>query len=406
MERPLQGIRVLALEQYMAGPYCSMLLADAGAEVIKIERPGKGDPRREIPPFAEKDGVKKAGGFMAYNRNKKSLCLNVQDPKGRSIYLDLAKKSDVIVENLRPGATNKLGIDYDTVKEINPRLIYAAISGFGRLEGYQGPESGRPAFDIVAEAMSGIMHLVGFEDRPPSWTIYGMADVYTGLCTSFAITQALFQREKTGRGQFVDSSMLDSMISLNERMAMLYSLTGEEPHRGKLKHLYPRGAFRCQDGYIALNVPDDLVWSRLCKTINREDLIHHPKSKTGTLRAENGDFLGPILENWLSQKTRNEAETLFNKNGVPVGSVYTASDVFNSKQVKIRKSIVDIVDPDVGTYKFARGPVLLSESPEIETNPAPGLGEHTKEILSSFLNYSNAQIDELLEKNVIDIRSF
>ena len=404
MDRPLTGIRIIALEQYMAGPYCTMLLADAGAEVIKIERPGSGDPRRSIPPFAEKDGTRKAGGFMAYNRNKKSFCLNVQSNEGKTIYLDLIKSADVVVENLRPGATDKLGIGYKDLKVINPKLIYAAISGFGRLEGYKGPDSDRPAFDIVVEAMSGIMHLVGFEDKPPSWTIYGMADVYTGLCTSYAITQALFQREKTGKGQFVDSAMLDAMISLNERMVMLYTITGEEPHRGRLKHLYPRGAFKCKNGYLAMNVPDDLVWARLCKSMERDDLIDDVKTNTGTARAANGDFLGPIIEEWLSKKTRDEAEKILNKNGVPVGSVYTAKDIFESEQVKARRSLIDIEDPDVGTYQFARGPVMLSESPEIETNPAPDLGQHTHEILSSILGYSDEQINELINSNTIGIK--
>ena len=404
MDRPLTGIRIIALEQYMAGPYCTMLLADAGAEVIKIERPGSGDPRRSIPPFAEKDGTRKAGGFMAYNRNKKSFCLNVQSDEGKTIYLDLVKSADVVVENLRPGSTDKLGIGYKDLKVINPKLIYAAISGFGRLEGYKGPDSDRPAFDIVAEAMSGIMHLVGFEDKPPSWTIYGMADIYTGLCTSYAITLALFQREKTGKGQFVDSAMLDAMISLNERMVMLYTITGEEPHRGRLKHLYPRGAFKCKNGYLAMNIPDDLVWSRLCKSMEREDLIDDVKSNTGTARAANGDFLGPIIEEWLSKKTRDEAEKILNKNGVPVGSVYTAKDIFESEQVKARRSLIDIEDPDVGTYQFARGPVMLSNAPEIETNPAPDLGQHTHEILSSILGYSDEQINELINSNTIGIK--
>jgi formyl-CoA transferase len=402
MDRPLTGIRVIALEQYMAGPYCSMLLADAGAEVIKIERPGLGDPRRSIPPFAEKDGIKKAGGFMAYNRNKKSIALNIRNNEGKKIYRDLVKKADVIVENLRPGSVDKMGLGYDDLKKINPRLIYAAISGFGRLEGYEGPDSKRPAFDIVAEAMSGIMHLVGFEDKPPSWTIYGMADIYTGLCTSFAITQALFMRERTGKGQFVDSAMLDNMISLNERMAMLYSVTGKEPHRGRLTHLYPRGAFKCKDGYLAMNIPDDRVWARFCVTIEREDLIENERSKTGTDRAKNSEFLNPIIEDWLSQKSRSEAETLLNQNGVPVGSVYTAKDVFTSEQVKIRKALVDIEDPDVGTFQFARGPVMLSGSPEIEKNPAPDLGQHTYEILSEILRYSDNQIDKLIDSRTIE----
>jgi len=404
MDRPLKGIRVIALEQYMAGPYCSMLLADAGAEVIKIERPGVGDPRRSIPPFVENNGIKKAGGFMAYNRNKKSLALNIRNDEGKNIYQDLVKNTDVVVENLRPGSVDKLGLGYHDLKNLNPRLIYAAISGFGRLEGYGGPDSKRPAFDIVAEAMSGIMHLVGFEDKPPSWTIYGMADIYTGLCTSFAIMQALFMRERTGKGQFVDSAMLDNMLSLNERMAMLYSITGNEPHRGRLTHLYPRGAFKCKDGYLAMNVPDDMVWARLCTTMGRDDLINDERSNNGTARASNAEFLAPIIEEWLSQKTRSEAETLLNQNGVPVGSVYTAKDVFESKQVKSRKALVNIDDPDVGTYQFARGPVMLSGSPEIETNPAPDLGQHSYEVLSEILRYSDVKIDKLAESGTIEIK--
>ena len=212
MNRPLTGIRVTGLEQYMAGPYCTLLLADAGAEVIKIERPGKGDPRRSIPPFIEKGGVKQAAGFMGYNRNKKSLALDIAHPKGQEIYKKLIATSDVVVENLRPGSMDRQGLGFDAMRRLNPRLIWAVISGFGRMPGFQGPYSDRPAFDIVAEAMGGIMHQVGFADRPPSWTIYGMADIYTGMVTAYGVMQALFARERTGEGQLVDSSMLDNML--------------------------------------------------------------------------------------------------------------------------------------------------------------------------------------------------
>ena len=401
IQRPLDGIRVIALEQYMSGPYCSMLLADAGAEVIKIERPGSGDPRRSIPPFAQKGDIKKAGGFMAYNRNKKSLSLNIRSNSGQKIFLDLVKIADVVVENLRPGSVNKLGLGYETLKEINPKLIYAAISGFGRLEGYEGPDSQRPAFDIVAEAMSGIMHLVGFEDKPPSWTIYGMADIYSGMCTAYGIMQALFMRERTGKGQFVDSAMLDNMLSLNERMIMLYSITGQEPKRGQLNHLFPRGPFKCKDGYLALNIPDDIMWERLCKIIDQKELIDDERSKTGTARAAHSTELAPIIENWLKNKTRSEAESLLNENGVPVGPILTAKEVFASEQVKVRKGLIEIKDPDVGSYRFARTPVHLSSSPEIPTKPAPDLGEHTNEILSSLLNYSKAKIKDLQKHEII-----
>jgi formyl-CoA transferase len=380
-----------------------MLLADAGAEVIKIERPGLGDPRRSIPPFAEKGKKKKAGGFMAYNRNKKSLALNIRSDRGKKVFLNLAKKADVVVENLRPGSVDKMGIGYDTLKKINPELIYAAISGFGRLDGFKGPDSHRPAFDIVAEAMSGIMNLVGYDDKPPSWTIYGMADIYSGLCTAYGIMQALFMRERTGRGQFVDSSMLDNMVSLNERMVMLYSITGMEPKRGQLKHLFPRGAFPCQDGYIALNVPDDLVWAKLCRVMEREDLIQDEKSKTGTARASNSDKLTPIIENWMKERTREKAGNILNKNGVPVGPVYTAKDVFESKQVQARKGLVDIDDPLVGLHQFARTPIHLSAAPEIPARPAPELGQDTEEILSTLLGYAKEKINELQKNEIIQI---
>lgn len=400
--RPLEGVRVVGVEQYMSAPYCTMLLADAGAEVIKIERPGSGDPRRSIPPFVQgQGGARVAGGFIAYNRNKKSLTLDLGSEEGKQIFKELVSTSDIVVENLRPGSMSKLGLDYPRLSEINQRIIYAAISGFGRLEGYQGPYTDRPAFDIVAEAMSGMMNLVGFVDKPPSWTIYGLADIYSGLCTAFGIMQGLLMRERTGEGLFVDSAMLDNMIALNERMIMLYSVTGEEPARGQLRHLYPRGAYDCRDGYLAINVPDDLVWGRLCEVIQRRDLIDDPRCADGTARAENSDLVDSIIKGWLADKTRAEAEAILNSKGVPVGPVYTAHEVFEDPQVKARKMLVPIDVPDVGTFLFARSPVMLSSSPEPVANPAPQLGEDTHAVMRDILGYSGADIASLKEAGVI-----
>ncbi len=403
MQRPLTGIRVISLGQYMSAPYCTLLLADAGAEVIKIERPGYGDPRRAIPPFLEgSDGASMAGGFIAYNRNKQSLALNIRSDEGKEVFRRLAAKSDVVVENLRPGAMEKMGFDYPALKEINPRLVYATISGFGRLPGYEGPYGNRPAFDIVAEAMSGVMNLVGFADKPPSWTIYGLADVYSGMVTAYGIMLALFMRERTGEGQFVDSSMLDNMLALNERMVMLYSVTGEEPMRGQLRHLYPRAAFECSDGYLALNVPNDIVWKRLCKVMQREDLIDDPRSADGTARAANAEFLDPIISGWMIGRTRAAAEETLNANGVPVGPVYTAGDVFADPQVEARKMLVTVDDPEVGSYRFARTVPMLSSAPEADPRPAPRLGEHTRQILSELLGYEAGEIDRLESEKVIE----
>ncbi len=401
IQRPLSGIRVISLEQYMSGPYCTMMLADAGAEVIKIERPGTGDPRRAIPPFVEKDGVKKAGGFLAYNRNKKSLALNVRSEAGKKIMRELAQVSDVVLENLRPGVTTKLGLDYERLKSINPRLIYAVISGFGQLPGYQSEYSKRPAFDIVAEAMTGVMDLVGFADKPPTYTLYGMADVYSGMITAYGIMQALFMRERTGEGQMVDSSMVDNMLALNERMVTLYSVTGQEPKRGRLKHLWPRGSFQCQDGYIALNVPDDIVWKRLITAAGRPDLVKDPRSVSGTERAANANFLQPIIESWMADKTRTEVVDTLNAAGVPTGPVYTASEVFNDDHFRQRKMLIEVDDPQVGPFTFARTTPHLSAVPEILVNPAPNLGQHTRSILEDLLGYSTAEVDSLVAEGVV-----
>jgi formyl-CoA transferase len=402
MSRPLTGIRVIGLEQYMSAPYCTMLLADAGAEVIKIERPGRGDPRRSIPPFATNDkGDRVAGGFIGYNRNKKSLTLNIREESGKKIFTDLVKTSDVVVENMRPGAVDKMGLGYKQLKEINPRLIYAAISGFGRLEGHTGPYAQRPAFDIVAEAMSGVMNLVGFSDKPPSWTIYGMADVYTGMVTAYGIMLALFMREQTGEGQFVDSAMLDNMLALNERMATLYSFTGESPQRGRMQHIYPRGAFQCKDGYLALNIPDDTQWGRLCQAMGREELKDDPRTVDGTSRATNADFVRSMIEEWLADKSRSEAESLLGEQGVPSGPVFTAEDVFSDPHIAARNMLVDVDDPIAGPRKYARSPIHLSSTPDIPTEPAPQLGEHNDTILRDILSYGDDEIASLREQGVI-----
>ncbi len=401
--RPLVGIRVIGLEQYMAGPYCTLLLADAGAEVIKIERPKRGDPRRAMPPFVEKDGIKKAAGFMGYNRNKKSLALDLQKPEGQEVFKDLAASADVVVENLRPGAMKKIGLSYSDLNELNPGLIWALISGFGQLEGYRGPYSDRPAFDIVAEAMSGIMHQVGFKDRPPSWTLYGMADIYTGMVTAFGVMQALFMRTQTGRGQLVDSAMLDNMLSLNEAMVTLFSTAGQSPSRGVPKNLFPRGAFQTKDGYIALNVPDNIIWGRLCQAAGREDLIDDKRCNNGTERAANADFIQPIIEKWLSGLTREQAVDQLNEAGVPTGPVNCAEDIFADPQVAARGMLMPINDPDVGEFKFARSPPHLSAAPDLPKNPAPNLGADTEWVLRDALGYEENHIKDLADQDIIEL---
>lgn len=402
VDRPLSGVRVTGLEQYIAGPYCTMLLADTGAEVIKIERPGGGDPRRQMPPFAEKDGRKKGAGFMGYNRNKKSLCLNLRDPKGQEVFRKLVASSDVVVENLRPGSMAKLGLGHREMRRMNPQLVWAIISGFGQLDGYRGPYSDRPAFDIVAEAMSGMMNLVGYDDKPPSGTVYGMADIVSGIIAAYGVLQALFMRQRTGRGQLVDSAMLDNLLSLNETMVTLYSVAGQEQKRGVPTVFFPRGAYQTKDGYLAVHVPDNIIWKRFCEVMERSDLIDDERSATSPARAQNHGFLDSIISEFMATMTRDEAVGKFNAHGVPVAPVYTAEDVFADPHIEARGMLMPIDDPEVGTYRFARTAPMLEENAELPRNPAPALGQHTREILEGLLDYSSSEVDALRDHGVVE----
>jgi len=401
--QPLDDIRVLSLGQFMSAPYCTMLLADLGAEVIKVERPGVGDPRRTIPPYPEGTDAadRLGGGFMAYNRNKRSVVIDLRTDRGRELFTDLAAEADVVVENMKPGSADRLGVGYEALSAVNPQLVYAAISGFGQLEGYRGPYTERPALDIVVEAMSGIMQQVGFEDRPPQWTLYGLADLYSGLVTAFSILTALHMRERTGEGQFVDTSMYDAMLSLNERMVMLYSFTGEMQPRGHMRHQGPQGAFEAADGYVAVNIPNDPMWARLCEVVGREDLVEDERTATGPARAEHRAFVRTVLEDWLADRPKAAAVEVLNDHGVPAGVVQTAAEVFADEQVAARGMLVDVEDPELGPHTFARTPTRLSAAPEIDAVPAPRLGEHTRSVLGDLLGLSDADVDALVADGVV-----
>ncbi|MEW6523836.1 MAG: CoA transferase [Bacillota bacterium] len=402
LRRPLEGVRVLAVEQYIAGPYCTMLLADAGAEVIKVERPGTGDPRRTIGPFVQtQDGQKVSGGFLEYNRSKKSLTLNMADEQGKAIFRALVSQVDVVVENLRPGAMDRLGLGYRQLAELNPRIIYASITGFGQLEGYRGPYWQWPALDIVVEAMGGIMHMVGYEDRPPLSTFYGMADVYSGLVNAYGIMLALYDREITGRGQWVDTSMYDCMVAFNERSVALHSLTGEVPCRGRERVLGPRGAYLAADGYVAINIPTDDMWKRLATVLGREDLVEDERTRTGPARAQNDALVRVAIESWLEGRTRASAIAALIEAGVPAGPVQTAEDLASCPQAEARRMLLEVPEPGLPGLRLARTAARLSHAPEVTAARAPRLGEHTAEILGSWLGYGPADIQALRAAQVV-----
>jgi len=375
------------------------MLGDYGADVIKIEIPGAGDDTRHWgPPFVGEESAY----FLSINRNKRSLTLNLRDPAAKEVFLKLAKNSDVVVENLRPGSMAKLGLGHREMRRMNPQLVWAIISGFGQLDGYRGPYSDRPAFDIVAEAMSGMMNLVGYDDKPPSGTVYGMADIVSGIIAAYGVLQALFMRQRTGRGQLVDSAMLDNLLSLNETMITLYSVAGQEQKRGVPTVFFPRGAYQTKDGYLAVHVPDNIIWKRFCEVMERSDLIDDERSATSPARAQNHGFLDPIISEFMATMTRDVAVGKFNAHGVPVAPVYTAEDVFADPHIEARGMLMPIDDPEVGTYRFARTAPMLEENAELPRNPAPSLGQHTREILEGLLDYSSSEVDALRDHGVVE----
>ena len=400
--RPLEGIRVLGFENQVAGPYCTMMLAEQGAEVIKIETPGTGDSAREMGPIVKNaKGEKQSGYYLRFNRNKKGITLDIRKDKGKEIFKELVKVSDVIVENFRPGLMEKSGLAYNILSEINPRLIYAAISGFGQLKGYEGPYKDRTAFDMVVQAMGGLMNNVGEENGPPNWLGIALGDIYSGVMAAYGITLALITRGKTGKGQFIDVSMYDNIISLNERALTFFSLTGGILSRGRDKLVYPIGPFKVKDGYIAMIIPIESIWQRLCKVLGREDLGKDERYNSGPKRAANIDDLQPVIENWLKDKTKAEAEALLLKEGVPVGQVQNASDIFECPHAKARNMFVDINDPILGNIKMVNMPLKMSDVPQSKPKPAPLLGQHTEEVLSTLLKYSKGDIEKLKSEGVI-----
>jgi CoA:oxalate CoA-transferase len=401
--KPLEGIKVLSFEIQVAGPYCTMMLADQGASVTKVERPQGGDTARGgAPKVKNKDGETQSGYFLRFNRNKRSLTLNLKSDKGREIFRDLAKQSDVVVENFRPGLLDEMGIGYKALSQLNPRLIYTCISGFGSLEGYLGPYSKRPAYDIVAQAMGGMMHTCGQADGPPTWLGAALGDIVSGMNAAYAIMLALYQRNQTGRGQYIDISMYDTIIGLAERSVSAYSLTGTVLSRGREPYMAPWGPFECNDGWVGLIVATERDWAKFCDAIDRPDLVGHEGTTSGPERATNmSGWLGEIIGDWFRGQTRAEATRKLLAQGLPVGPVQTAQDIFDDPHVADRKLMIDVPDPILGSVKLV-GPVAkMSENPEPITNPAPLLGEHNEQILTEMLGYTAAEVSELKQQEVI-----
>lgn len=372
---PLSGVRVLAIENFLAGPYGSMLLADFGADVIKVEPPD-GDGYRHATPNYENEHGKMSYSFLRVNRNKRSVIIDLKTESGREAFLRLVDEADVVWENLRPNAMVKLGLGWDVLHARNPRLIYATISGFGHGDVLPaGPYMQMPAFDIVAQAMSGMMTRVGEEGQAPLYLGAPLADQISGIMAAFGVTLALRAVEHSGVGQRVDIAMYDVMVSLNEQSVGHYSHFGVMPKRGLSPTSAPYGAFRSKDGWFAIGIASDWIWARFCAAIGRPELVGHEGLRTGMQRSSNQEsVLRPLIEEWASGRTSKEAAELLSNAGVPAAPVQSIADLFDDPQVAAREMLLDLHDPVVGDLTVAANPIKLGNNPRVEARTAPQLG--------------------------------
>lgn len=394
MIQPLEGIKVLELARTLAGPVSGQILGDLGAEVIKVEQPGVGDEARRFTP-PEWDG--ESCYYLSSNRNKKSMTLNLKSEQGKNIIYDLVKESDVIIENFRTGTTEKLGIDYDTLKEINPRIIYLAISGFGRT----GPEKYRAGYDLLIQAYSGIMSTTGEEGKPykvgPS-----IVDLSTGILGALGVLTAIIAREKTGRGQFVDCSLLDSQIMMLNHLATGYFATGKSAKpMGQGHHtLVPYQVFQAKDKNVIIAAANDRLWERTCQALGWDDLLNDENYKLNEDRVRLRNVLVPILSERLSKMSSEEICEKLDAVGVPCGPINTIGDVVTSPQAIAREMMVDIDHPKIKGLKTPAFPVKFSETPStVRLNP-PSLGENTEEVLSS-LGINSEEVSRMRQDGII-----
>ena len=396
MPGPLHGIRILDLTRFLSGPYTTMLLGDLGADVIKVERPGEGDGTRGTGPFLG-DGY--SAYFMSVNRSKRSITIDLAHPKGKAPLLELAKQSDVLVENFVPGTMAKLGLDYSVIEAHNPNIIYAAISGFGQ----SGPYAKRPALDIVVQAMGGIMSITGEPGGGPVRVGVSQGDIVSSLYCTIGILTALQERTSSGKGQMLDISMLECQIALLENPFARYFATGEVPQPLGTRHPVdtPFQAFATRDGWIVVAIIGAKTWPLFCSAIDRIDLADDERFATGWLRTQHYEELNPILSEAMRRKTTNEWLEDLTALDIPCGPVNTIEQVAQNPQVVAREAIAEMTHPVLGTVKTTDTPIRLSRTSATLDRTAPELGEHTDEVLGGLLGLGAEELAALRAQRVI-----
>ena len=395
--KALQDIVVLDLTRVLAGPYCTMMLADFGADVIKIEIPIKGDDTRGMGPFVNGSSLY----YANVNRNKKSVTLNLKDPKGKEMFLALVKKADVVVENYRPGVMDRMGLGYEVLKEANERIIYAAVSGFGSY----GRCSARPGYDIIAQAYGGLMSITGEPDGDPLRVGTAIGDVLGGMNLTIGILTALHARELTGKGQRVDVALVDSVVSSLETGTQRYFASGKLPRRigNRYASAYPYDSFKAKDGSFVIGCGNDKLFTLLCtKVLHREDLLTDPRFLSNALRCENHAALKVEVEKWSTTLTKEEAYEAINAAGVPASPINDLYQVSHDPHiVEDREMFIPVKHPVIGNMRVNGNPVkLLDMMPEVRTC-APALGQHNEEVYGQLLGMDKAQLEALEEDHVI-----
>ena len=395
MGMPLSGIRILDLTLIIAGPYSTLILGDLGAEVIKIEKPGVGEGSREMPPYFYEG---ESAYFIALNRNKKSMTLDLKSQKGKEIFYDLAKNTDVVVDNFRPGTVKKLGIDFDTLKNINPRIICCSISGFGQT----GPFKDRPAFDLVIQARGGIMSYTGEPGRMPVRMGAPMGDLGGGVFAAHGILAALFQRERTGRGQKIDISLLDCQTSFLSYRAQFYFVGKEIAQAVGSGHVsaHPIGAFRTKTFDVVIDANTENIFAELCRGIGAPDLCSHPKFNSRKNRLQNKEELYALLEKTFREKTGEEWMAIL-EGRVPIAPINTIDKALSDPQTLSRNMVVEIDYGNDKKLKIVGNPIKMSEVEQEVFKKPPRLGEHTEDILTRILNYSPETVEELRRQKII-----
>ncbi|OGO49956.1 MAG: carnitine dehydratase [Chloroflexi bacterium RBG_16_68_14] len=397
MAGPLEGITILDLTWVLSGPYASMVLCDLGAEAIKVERPPYGDIARTTTPHINGESCY----FFSINRGKKSVAIDLSREEGKELFLRLVERVDVVMENFTPGTMDDLGLGYDALRRRNPRLVYAATSGFGQT----GPDRLRPALDVVVQGMGGVMSITGHPGGPPTRPGLSLGDIAAGLFTAVGVLAALRERDRSGEGQLVDISMLDCQVAILENAFMRYFATGQVPGPIGTRHpsATPFQAFPTKDGWIvlALSWGVENQWELFCALIGKPELIYDERFETSASRTEHHAELEPLLNEALSQRTTEDWLREFDAIGLPCGPLNNIAQAAAHPQVRAREMLVEVEHPVIGRLPLANTPVKLSRTPGGIKGPSPAVGQHTDEVLRALLQLSDEELTRLREAGVI-----